>query len=166
MVLALTGAGFFAGNAAAQEATLMYSTQQQNAVSIGANTTLLFVGETAGSLTVTVFGMTGTLTNDNFVPKPGYAPSRLTVTLFALSSCDITNGCDAFGLENANNANARASVLAGMNLLTLSMFIASGADLNEEVNNDYLLIYSLASATASMQLSALVATAGGGQISI
>lgn len=125
-----------AGSVAAQEAkaTLLYSAESTNAVSITANTTLLFVGETAGSLTVIVFGVTGILTGEDFVPDSSNATGTLLVTLNALSSCDITDGCSGFGLENFNDAahdrNTRASVFAEMSLPTLSMFIASGANIN------------------------------------
>ncbi len=144
---------------------MIFSAQPANVVSITTNTTLLFTGETAGTMTATVFGVTGTLTGNNFVPNAVNATGTLFVTLTALASCSILSGCNAFGLGSANNVAARTLAFLAMSPLTLSMYAASGANVNERVrtelsgaeNPENYLLYRLADARQTIKFSVLVA---------
>ncbi len=98
----------------------------------------------AGLMTVTISGVGFTLVGGEYV-RTGYT-GQDTLTLRFLTSCNVKDGCDAFGFQALSQPD-RIAAFRAMDLTTLSMFIASGADLNETVQSAaarHLLLYYLA----------------------
>ncbi len=144
------GAGFAAANdAGAQEATVIYGTTTPNVVSVTSDGYIIYKATVAGTMTATVIAVAGTVAGGNFAPRPINATGQTFLTLRGLDSCGINNGCLAFGLENAADANARLAALIAMSARTVTMFAASGANLNEHVggidaNNGLLFLLAAA----------------------
>ncbi len=129
------GGGLISNNAFAQEATVIYGTTTPNVVSVTADNYIIYKSTVAGEMTATIIAVTGTVAGGNFTPAATNATGQVFLTLRGLESCSITDGCAAFGLQNAADANARIVVLLAMDLRTVSMYAASGADLNERVSD-------------------------------
>ncbi|MGI9338680.1 MAG: hypothetical protein ACR2P4_09255 [Gammaproteobacteria bacterium] len=119
--------GITPDDAAAQDrATIIYSATPTAVVSVrsinhftppDSPPELVFIGTTPGIMTVTVFGVTGTVNADgnNFRPLPAGATGILLVTLDIFTNCSIAEGCGGrFGLIG----NTPAARLA--NFITLS----------------------------------------------
>ncbi len=158
-VAAAIGGGLFAaGDSFAQEGTVFYGTTTPEAVSVTDDNFVIFKGDSAGTVTATIIAVTGTVTGGTFVPAANNATGMVFVTLRGLDSCNITDGCDAFGLEGLQTADARLATLLAMGLRTVTMFASSGANLNEQVNQNFLLFH-LATANRPGRFSVLM-TAG------
>ncbi len=154
------GGGLISNNAFAQEATVLYGTTTPNVVSVTADNYIIYKATVAGTMTATVIAVTGTVTGGNFTPRPVNATGMTFLTLRGLDSCSIDDGCAAFGFENASDANARLAILRTMDLSTLTMFFASGADLNERANGDsaaHFLLYHFLEGNLDARFSVLVA---------
>ncbi len=115
----------------AQEVTITLTAEPSSLVSLSADGYLIYKGTQAGTMTATVFAVTGTLESGTFTPRHVNATGMAFVTLRGLDSCSIQNGCAAFGLEGADSIAARLASLYAMDLATVTMFAASGADVNE-----------------------------------
>lgn len=131
----LAGAGCFANESAAQETTLIYDTTTPNIVSVTADGYIIYKAKVAGTMTAIIRAITVSVIEDGG-PRDGRAPvvlatSFASITLRGLESCSISGGCDAFGLQNLPTPSRRLASLFAMNLQTVAMFAASGADLNE-----------------------------------
>ncbi len=158
------GAGLAVANTAdAQEVTITLTAEPSSLVSLSADGYLIYKGTQAGTMTATVFAVTGTLESGTFTPRHVNATGMAFVTLRGLDSCSIASGCAAFGLEGIpsgiSGADARLASLFAMDLATVTMFAASGADLNELVGGtgaDDFLVYHLATANKPAHLSVFV----------
>ncbi len=154
------GGGLISNNAFAQEATVIYGTTTPNVVSVTADNYIIYKSTVAATMTATIIAVTGTVAGGNFTPAATNATGQVFLTLRGLESCSIGGGCAAFGLENAADVNARLASLIAMDLRTVSMYAASGADLNEQiggVNVQNFLLYYLASAGKAEHISVLAA---------
>ncbi|MGI9338893.1 MAG: ankyrin repeat domain-containing protein [Gammaproteobacteria bacterium] len=152
-VLALVAGGFctlaFADKAAAQQppqTSISYTAEPAGLVSVNAEGRLIVLSQSAaGLMTATISGVGFTLTNGAYV-RTGYSGERF-VTLRFLTSCNVKDGCDVFGLPTSETVERRRNMFREMSLTTLSMFVASGADPNEIIvgnsRSNYLL-YQLA----------------------
>lgn len=131
-VLAFAFAAIFAvltpaGDAAAQtsdRATIIYSATPTAVVSVGigigplgfgrGDAYLVFVGTTAGTITATIIGITGTVDADgnNFRPLPEGATGTLFVTLDIVDTCSVNEGCGGrFGFSGNTPAERLASFI-------------------------------------------------------
>ncbi|MGI9337402.1 MAG: ankyrin repeat domain-containing protein, partial [Gammaproteobacteria bacterium] len=155
----------FADKAAAQNpppSSISYTTEPAGLITITADGEVIVLSQpNAGAMTVTISGVGFTLVGGEYV-RTGYT-GQDTLTLRFLTSCSVGGGCDAFGLESANPDERRArtertQAFRNMSLTTLSMFIASGADVNENVGTtaDSYLLYQTADARNTAQFSLLV----------
>ncbi len=153
--LILTAAGLAANDAAAQQATVIYGTTTPNVVGITRDGYIIYKATVAGRMTATIIAVAGTVAGGNFAPRPANATGFAFVTLRGLDSCGINGGCDAFGLQNANSAAARLAALIAMGLRTVTMFAASGANLNEQVGQKFILFH-LATANKPEHISVFV----------
>ncbi len=152
-----------AGDAAAQEATVLFSTPNPDVVSITADGHLIYKGTESGTMTATIIAVEGTVTGGNFTPAGAAATGRAYITVRGLDYCSITRGCfGAFGLNDAGTTatiRARLATLIAMDLRTVTMFAASGANLNEQVGGnraDNFLLFHLAIANRPQHVAAFV----------
>ncbi len=160
LLFAGAGAFFVSGEVAAQEATVVYSAGPPGVVSLTADGYLIYKGKQRGTMTATVFAVAGTVNSGVFTARPVAATGMVFITLRGLNSCRISNpGCDAFGLENLSTPAERLASLIAMNLRTVTMFVASGANLDERVGGNLehnFLLYHLATANKPMHIFAFV----------
>ena len=131
---------------------ITYSALPANVVSVSGQT-LQFIGRAAGNaILATVFGVAGT--------PPQAVTGTLALTINALASCSVRTGCAAFGFGSAADTNARVAILTAMSEATMSMFVASGANLDESTSPGDLtnlrLAFHLANAGQTALLSVLV----------
>ncbi len=165
-LLFCAGAGFFAADASAQEATVIYGTTTPNVVSVTADRYIIYKSTVAGTMTATVIAVAGTVAGGVFTPRAAKATGMVFITLRGLDSCNVFFGCDAFGFENSSQFAQRLATLVAMDLRTLSMFAASGADMNERLGivpffsfAEEYLIYPFITAHKPAHVSLLI-TAG------
>ncbi len=158
-VFFLAAAGVYAADARAQVVTV-YDTTTPNVVSVTNDGHIIYKATVAGTMTAFIRALaTGIVADpENPAGRPLLvrATSFATLTVRGLESCSIGGGCAAFGLEGAADTGARLASLFAMNLRTLTMFAASGADLDEEIGVAVLLFH-LATANKSLHVSALAA---------
>ncbi len=149
----------FADKASAQQpppSSISYTTEPAGLITITADKQVVVLSQpAAGLMTVTISGVGFTLVGGEYV-RTGYT-GQDTLTLRFLTSCSIGGGCDAFGLESSSRTQ-RIRAFREMDLETLSMFIASGADVNEQMYRavDGYLLYQLADANQGAQFSLLI----------
>ncbi len=159
--LFFAGAGLSLANTAdAQEVTITLTAEPAALVSLSSDGYLIYKGTQAGTMTATVFAVTGTLQGGNFTPRHFNATGMAFVTLRGLDSCSISGGCAAFGLEGVNSESARLASLIAMDLATVTMFAASGAELDDFTDGGqagrFLLLYHLAVANKAGHVSVFV----------
>ncbi len=161
--LFFAGAVFAAADARAQLITV-YDTTTPNVVSVSSDAHIIYKATTAGTMTAIIRARaTGIIADpDNPAARPLLvrATSFASITVRGLNSCSIGGGCDAFGLEDANSAAARLASLIAMGARTVTMFAASGANVNEQVGGggaNHLLLYHLATANRPLHISVFVA---------
>ena len=127
---------------------ITYSALPANVVSVNGQT-LQFIGRTAGNaILATVFGVAGT--------PPQAVTGTLALTINALASCSVRTGCAAFGFESAADTNARVAIFTAMSEATMSMFVASGANLNESTRQNDITDGRLALLLANAGQTALL----------
>ncbi len=149
----------FADEASAQQlppSSISYTTEPAGLITITADGEVIVLSQSnAGAMTVTISGVGFTLVGGEYV-RSGYT-GQDTLTLRFLTSCSVGGGCPAFGLESENLSD-RTRAFRDMSLTTLSMFIASGADVNEQVGNGArgYLLYRLAAGNKPAQFSLLL----------
>ena len=85
-------------------------------------------------MTATIEAAGYTLNAQNQYVRSGFDGERY-ITLNILGVCTIGGGCGAFGLQGLDQ-QGRIAAFRAWDLTTLSMFIASGADLNEQITID------------------------------
>ena len=163
--VALLAAAIFAVNDAAAQSSggggIIYKAQPATEVSITADNALVYIGTSEGPVIITVIGITGTFSGGSFTPVATLTPF-LVLTLRALKECSISRGCNAFGINAGVGVRGRLAIFLNAGLSTISMYAASGADLNElvqfnDVNSPSLfLLYHLATAMQTAHISVLV----------
>ncbi len=162
----MAGAGLFsASGAEAQETTVQFSTPNTAVVSITGDGYIIYKGQVAGTMEAEIFAVHGTATGGNFVPTFQGATGRITLTLRGVDHCNIRDGCfGAFGINNTDSRNQRLASLIAMDLRTVTMFAASGADVNEFTELDgfqrkrvsSFLLYHLITANKLAHVAALI----------
>ena len=126
---------WFANNAAAQQTSVDYSASPSELVSVNADGQLIVLPQAnAGLMTATIEAAGYTLNAQNQYVRSGFDGERY-ITLNILGVCTIGGGCGAFGLQGLDQ-QGRIAAFRAWDLTTLSMFIASGADLNEQITID------------------------------
>ena len=136
---------WFANNAAAQQTSVDYSASPSGLVSVNADGQLVVLPQAnAGLMTATIEATGYTLNAQNQYVRSGFAGERY-ITLNILGACTIGGGCGAFGLQGLDQTG-RIAAFRAWDLATLSMFIASGANVNENIGTQAsgLLLYYLA----------------------
>ena len=159
IAIAALCAFWFANNAAAQQQnSVSYSASPSELVSVNADGQLIVLPQAnAGLMTATIEATGYTLNAQNQYVLSGFDGERY-ITLNIVATCNVSDGCDIFGIPTSGNLQGRADAFRDMSLQTLSMFIAAGIDVNEQVGSqaEGFLLYRMAVADNIEAFSVLI----------